>query len=518
LQASAALFYNKNILGAEAYTANVNYSALPWDLKPFGDRAFCLGINQLILHSYVHQPTNRFPGMTLGNYGPDFNRASPWFKYTTSWIDYQSRVQQMLQKGQMRADILYFVGDELPQFLEPSPSTNIPIGFQLHICNYDILMNKLKVAEGKLNFRNVNFSILTLPENMGMNLSTLQRIAELVNKGVIIYGPKPTKLLSMTDIHNNEVEFNQLISKVWGKIDAQAATENQYGKGKVYWGLPLAKVLQIENINPDFTTDKNDTLTFLYTHRIESNSDIYFVFNQTDDTLKRRISFKTQKTSATYFNPITGKSTAVLGKDLTASRTNFTTSFAPRESKIFVFENKEQQKQSIVPDKVYSKLPLIDLKTRISFVTGGSDTIPTITVNKLQSLTEFKDTRIKYFAGFANYESTFSIKPSLLDKKTKFYIKLGTIGGTADITLNDQALGTVWTPNQSIEITGQLKAVNQLKISVGTEFRNRIIGDLIEFGTMKNIESSADLKDLLSPDMPLKKSGLIGPIEIYKQN
>ena len=51
--AYACLWYDKPVLGAEAYTAQAHYSESLWDLKPFGDRAYCSG------HQSVHSPQLR---------------------------------------------------------------------------------------------------------------------------------------------------------------------------------------------------------------------------------------------------------------------------------------------------------------------------------------------------------------------------------------------------------------------------------------------------------------------------
>jgi hypothetical protein len=99
--------YDKPVIGAEAYTGFAHYSESPWLLKPFGDRAFCSGINQLILHSYVHQPTDQKPGMTLGGWAAHFNRNNPWWQYASGWMDYQARVQCVLQQGETVSDILF---------------------------------------------------------------------------------------------------------------------------------------------------------------------------------------------------------------------------------------------------------------------------------------------------------------------------------------------------------------------------------------------------------------------------
>ena len=107
----AAALYGKQIVAAEAYTGEANYSESPWDLKLIGDRAFCTGINQMVLHSYVHQPFEKKPGITLGGNGQSFNRHNPWWEFSSQWFTYHARAQYMLQQGVPAADILYFTGD-----------------------------------------------------------------------------------------------------------------------------------------------------------------------------------------------------------------------------------------------------------------------------------------------------------------------------------------------------------------------------------------------------------------------
>ena len=64
----AAVLYGKPVVAGESYTGYGLYSDAPFDLKPYGDRAFAHGISRMVLHSYVHQPTDAAPGLTLGIY------------------------------------------------------------------------------------------------------------------------------------------------------------------------------------------------------------------------------------------------------------------------------------------------------------------------------------------------------------------------------------------------------------------------------------------------------------------
>lgn len=513
---SATLFYDKKVLGAEAYTAMAHYSESPWELKPYGDRAFCSGINQLILHSYVHQPADSTPGMTLGNYGSPFNRNNNWFNFSSSWMDYQSRIQFMLRQGQMHADVLYYAGDQLPQFLEPGTSINVPNGYQIHVANYDVLKNKLTMKAGKLTFGNVVFSLLTLPENMGMELATLQRLEELVKEGLVIYGPKPRKLLSMNGIKNNNLQFKELIDKLWGKADGAATTENVYGKGKVIWGITMKQALDKVNLKADFETINSDTNTFLYTHRVLENKDLYFVVNQQDRENNRAVYFRTVNTSVKVYNPKDGSITPISFTKTEDGRSKINFTFGPRESRIFMFEKGDGTPVNTVVAKP-QVVKIADINGTLSFDTRGHGKVDPVSVTELKSLTDYAKTDIKYFSGYANYELNFSTPPSCLNSKNAVWIDFGKIGITANVTLNGINLGTIWYENAQFEVSKILKAKNTLQITVANEARNRIIGDYVEYGKLKNIWSTATLQEFLNKDSPLKVSGFVGPVTLIKK-
>jgi hypothetical protein len=59
-----------------------------------------------------------------------------------------------------------------------------------------------------------------------------------------------------------------------------------------------------------------------------------------------------------------------------------------------------------------------------------------------------------------------------------------------------------------------LKNENELEVSVANVYRNRFIGDFIQFGKVKNLYTSSPITDFLNKDMPLSPSGLKGPVRI----
>ena len=73
----------------------------PAALKTTADRAFCLGINRLMLHAAAQNPwPNAKPGMTFGKWGTWWTPGQTWWKDgARPLFSYFSRCQTLLQRG-----------------------------------------------------------------------------------------------------------------------------------------------------------------------------------------------------------------------------------------------------------------------------------------------------------------------------------------------------------------------------------------------------------------------------------
>jgi len=121
--ASIAHVQGKRIVPAEAFTSGdgERWQADPASLKALGDRAFCEGINRLVMHRYAQQPwSDRWPGMTMGPYGIHFERTQTWWELSRAWITYLSRCQFLLQQGLSVADLCYLAPEASPQVFRSS--------------------------------------------------------------------------------------------------------------------------------------------------------------------------------------------------------------------------------------------------------------------------------------------------------------------------------------------------------------------------------------------------------------
>ncbi len=519
--AYASNFYNKPVVGAEAYTGFAHYSESPADLKLFGDQAYCSGINQMILHSYVHQPVDKMPGLTLGQHGSHFNRNNPAWRFAKGWMDYQARIQYILQKGKTAADVLYYLGDQFPQFLVNKTIRDLPKEFRAVPCNFDVL-EKLSVNKGNLVFsKEQTYPILVLPDQGAMEFSSLQVIKKLIKKGAVVYGNKPQHVLSLSGLREDQEKFQELAAKVWAGCNEAGTGWNRYGKGQVIWGVPITDILSELHQIPDFTTNLPDSLNLMYIHKITGHTDLFFVVNQKDSLLSRECLFRVTGKIPEIWNPLTGEVEKVAVYSEENRQIRIPVTFQPRESLFFIFREGKPEKNATrqrrtsgikSPDATEIK----NFKGKIIFHPINSDKLDSIPISEFKSFTEFTNPDMKYFAGTAWYQIDFDLDPGYLNNCESVFLQFGDLDATAEVSLNNQVLGNIWMPNTLIPVGKLLRETNHLEIAVATTCRNRIIGDLTKFGKLRNIWTSAPVNSFLNKESPLKPSGIIGPLQLIK--
>ena len=566
----ASVVYDKPVVPSEAYTGYAHYSESPWDLKLYGDRAYCSGINRMVLHSYVHQPTERKPGMTLGPFASHFNRHNNWWEHVSEWFTYQARIQYILQKGQVVADILYFIGDQLPEYQKENDLYTIPSGYNIQLCNMDVLLNRSEVVNGLIRLENgLNYSILLLPDNDQMEYPTLQRIATLIQDGATVVGPKPVSSYSLKDRDQNDISLEKLADEIWGEIDGKTVTENKYGKGKVIWGKQIEDILEEMDILPDLEVIKSDPVNLLFIHKKVDNDDIYFVVNQEDKPVHTECLFRITGKLPEIWNPQYGNTYRQLVYTKEEGRIRIPVDFQSRGSLFIVFSDEDvkehivavqrdgvqifpvlqnadmniyfpeikfdNNKVSITSDfageytltsnqgKDYSVtssgndiFEITDFKGEISFESATGTPGP-VKISDFQFWTGFDNPDVKYYSGKAKYTIPFALPKDFLSGEDSLELSLGMLKATGEVILNSKKLGYAWMPGQVFKISGLLlQGENTLEIIVANVYRNRLIGDLIQYGEIKNLWTTSPVKEFLNKDMKLQESGVAGPVTIAK--
>lgn len=286
MAASIAHIYGKTVVAAESFTAAPNadrWKNDPYALKTLGDLMFCQGLNRYVFHRYAMQPwTNRWPGMTMGQWGFHFERTSTWWKQGQSWIDYISHCEFMLQQGRAVADAAYFTGESAPVEMRAG-NPAIPAGYDYDAINADVLLHAAKVKNGRITLASgASYAVLILPPNdANMTPQLLGRLHELVRDGATIVGPRPQHSPSLTDFPKCDEQVRKITDELWARADGTHILENVVGKGRIVWGKPLASVFASQKLKPDFEFTLNaDGTRLAYVHRVTDGADIYFVSNQ----------------------------------------------------------------------------------------------------------------------------------------------------------------------------------------------------------------------------------------------
>jgi len=281
LAASIAHTHGRAVVGAEAFTAqpaNARWLNYPGILKALGDLQWCDGVNRFIFHRYAHQPwLDKFPGMTMAQYGMHFERTLTWWEQARAWMSYCARSQFLLQQGQPVADVLFFGGEAAPGQMQGKNDLKAQ-GYDYDAFGTDLIQS-LTVKDGCIALPcGTRYRLLVLPETPWMTPGLANKIRELVKAGATVMARKPSASPSLQDFPKGDAEVKRIADEVWGGEAQADANERAFGAGRVLGNRPLAQTLAVLGVKPDFQTAKDTPLRFI--HRRTADTDIYFVSNQ----------------------------------------------------------------------------------------------------------------------------------------------------------------------------------------------------------------------------------------------
>jgi len=512
LPMQAANLYGQKVVPAEAYTGYANYSESPWDLKLYGDRAFCTGVNEMVLHSYVHQPDDRRPGFTLGGWGQTFNRHNPWWQFASQWFSYHARVQYMLQQGTTSADLLCYTGDRLYDQWSREWEEQLPDGYSIQKCNADILMNHAKVKNSKIELDNgISYHSLMLPDDRGMELATLQQIAVLVEAGATVAGPKPSYSISGPGDDEKDVTLKKLADEMWGTDNGSGKSLNYYGKGKVYGGYSVDEIIEDVALQPDFTSDEQSEHPLLWIHKKIGDYDLWFVANQEEREVTRRCHFRVTGSIPQIWDPSSGNIFNTDQAEISGEVTSLSVTFPPKGSLFFMFGMNDDPSLPVFGESIES-FTVTDFSGTISF-TGLPDKTP-VPITEFAPFCDFNDQDIEYYSGEARYIIRFELPDSIMEKE-QISLCLGKVADGYNVILNGEDLGEAVFPGYTFPVQGILRTgENILEVLIGNRFRNMIIQQRKEYGELKDLWTTSPMYQLPEPGMPLVEGGISGPLQV----
>ena len=274
----------KRFVAAEGPTSiGPQWERSPKDLKGNIDRIFCSGVNRIVWHTFTSSPKEF--GLPGNEYfaGTHLNPNVTWWQQSGDFIRYLNRCSYMLQQGLFVADVLYYYGDDVPNFVflkEEFPE--LKFGYDWDKCSKDVIINRLSFKDGHLVLPDgMKYRILVLAPEKAIDLGVLQKIEQLVREGATIIAPRPKTATGLTGFPASDQKVEAIANRLWGDMNGTSVTEHNYGKGKVIWGKDINKILDGMKVVPDLTFTGTTAQTGVdYIHRTTKEAEIYFVTNR----------------------------------------------------------------------------------------------------------------------------------------------------------------------------------------------------------------------------------------------
>ncbi|MFO7933431.1 MAG: glycosyl hydrolase [Bacteroidales bacterium] len=558
----AAHIYGKKEVQGESFTSFLHWQEGPADLKPLADRAMCEGLNRFVYHTCPHTtPDAGIPGYAY-HAGTHFNTTRVWWPKSRAFTDYLARCCFLLQQGNFVGDVLYYYGDQAPNFVKPKHvDPRLGYGFDYDVTNSEVILTRIDAEDEKLVLPGgQSYEILVLPDQDHADVEVLTKLGELVKKGATMVGPKPSRSHGLKDYQERDRQVRELAGDLWGTTNGRTVTEHEYGKGKVIWSDHLRQVLDNRGIGPDFThAGGSDSAEIDFIHRRTSTQEIYFVSNVRNGPETIRGTFRVSGMIPECWDPETGKIHRVALYSDDGTHTTIPFKLQQHGSIFFVFQKGEQADHFVEArfnGKEFTPELQMDghdihliaaeegtctlVNTEGSEQTIESGNIPSpLQINgpweidfpegwgapdqavfpELISWSQSGDPGIKYFSGIATYHRTIHLPEESISAETVMILDLGTVKEVAEVYVNGESLGILWKPPWRVDITAAARAgENILTIEVANTWNNRLVGDgklpEPERFTKTNITGPNWQTRVPWEDSPLIESGLIGPVRI----
>jgi hypothetical protein len=568
--ASAAHIYGRPLAAAEGMTSIGNQwnESLGMNLKPSFDQALTEGMNRLVWHEFTSSPPELgLPGQEYFA-GTHLNPNVTWWRDAGQFTLYLNRAQFLLQQGLPVADVLYYYGDNAPNFVRlkrDDPAQVLP-GFDYDVTSTDGLLHRLSVTSGILRTSaRIRYRALALPRSHILPLAALEVAQHYVEAGGILIGARPLRTQGIVT-ESEASKFSQIVDALWTACEKNEDHHVTVGKGQLFCTDSSRDALKTNHLSPDFEVPAYQTSSLDYIHRRSADTDIYFIRNTQPKALQTTVTLRVDGKQPEIFDAVTGEVHETLLFTETADhRTSLSLAFEPYGSVFLLFRYPAATnhvasiaRNGIIlysgehPDRMSPPFSLtLDndggtpvLHTQdagayeVTFANGqvrrvnverASD-IPLsgvwslafpsnwgapsqLQLASLQSWTESTDAGVRYFSGTAIYRTKVNLTNSQLAEGNSLWLDLGEVHEVAAVRINSKPAAILWKTPYCFRADPLLHAgENTIEVDVTNLWPNRLIGDAQspngKHYTWTNIRK-------YTKDSPLLPSGLLGPVVLH---
>ena len=522
--ASAAHIYGKRRVAAESFTSfDLNWDE-HWEmLKEVANLNMTEGVTHNVFHTYTHNPQVGFlpPGTSFGNkIGTPFLRGQTWWKYMNEFTTYLARNTYMLERGLPVVDVLWYLGDEVPH--KPDQRAPFPAGYKYDYCNPDVLLNSLRVKDGKIyTAEGQAYSLFWIPECARMLPETLEKIEKLLDEGaLVVLGNPPAGLATLGGGPAAQERLDRLAASVWAK-----------GRRTT-----LAAALRYAGLRPRLVAEGGEVL---WTQREVPGATWFYVTAPVGGEFHGKIRFlidddasanRSADARAELWDAVTGEAWSipaakdgpyrVIDLDLLRAQNCYIVFRKDNAKSSATAKSGAIRKgggiQSMKQTRPTEPQPLPVEPQRTLAVGGWTLTFPTGwgAPKKPLQLTEllpWKDLDIneegKAFSGTATYRAVIELTSDQLSPQV--LLDLGDVDMIADVRINGQPAGIRWAHPYKLLIGKYLKAgKNTIEVDVTGTWFNRLAYD----ASLPEADRKTWTISGPAAGSPLRPSGLLGPV------
>jgi hypothetical protein len=513
--ASAANIYGLPYVAQEGMTTiGPQWSeSLATDLKPSFDQGITEGMNRLIWHEFASSPASA--GLPGNEYfaGTHLNPQVTWWAQSGDFLKYLNRCQFLMQQGYAVSDVLYYYGDQVPNFVKlkaDDPAKTLP-GFDYDVTNEDALLHRLRFSQGTVTTPMGNrYAAVVLPKTRNLTLPVLEKMTSYVREGGVLIGLPPT---GSTGIVEPAVasKVAALTKELFGACGAQASAEaHVVGKGRVVCTDDSHAALIALGVPQDFVSDAVAPVAaekpLDYAHRRTAEGEIYFVRNPNGYAVKEKATFRVSGSAPQLWDAVSGTVSGIAY--LTDARTTTVSLEMPAFGSAFVIFPHGTVKVPVASEAAAVPVAL-GSKWSVSFESGRGAPAST-TMTELTDWSKNADPGIRYFSGTATYRNAFSLASVPSGGLT---VALTGLHEIATVRVNGVAAGTIWALPYRLAVPASLLRTgrNSIELEVTNLWPNRIVGDLQPGVTAPITRTNIRAYTAQSP---LLASGLIGSVTL----
>jgi hypothetical protein len=513
--ASAANIYGKPYVAQEGMTSiGPQWSeSLATDLKPSFDQGITEGMNRLIWHEFTSSPASAgLPGQEYFA-GTHLNPQVTWWAQADAFLLYLNRSQFLMQQGHAVSDVLYYYGDQVPNFVRlksDDPAHALP-GFDYDVTDEDALLHSLRFSHGTVTTPAGNrYAAIVLPRTRNLTLPALERLSAFVHEGGTLIGMTPTGSTGIVE-PGVASRVSTLGRELFSACGAEASTEaHPVGNGRVICTADSNAALLALGFRKDFEAMSDGALPLDYAHRRSAHEDVYFVRNPNGTTVHAQASFRVAGREPSLWDAVTGSITRPAGVTASENSTTLTFDLPPFGSVFVLFTDADASPQLELPEQSppRTNVPLT-LPWSVTFE-AGRGAPATASMSDLTDWSLSDDPGIRYFSGTATYRSHFSI-PTV--PAAGLMLSLTQLHEIATVKVNGKAAGTIWALPYRLQLPARLlqPGDNAIELEITNLWPNRIIGDLQPGVTHPVTRTNIRKYTATSPLLP---SGLIGPVTL----